>query len=171
MTLQIVETQSGFSYLKCTCERTAIRLRIQSNGVQIYSLQCLECGRQIKAVSKNAPEVLEMPNVMPFDETLKEQWEARRRAHSDTQLRIRENQVQEQTAEWWRQYDVYLQTTAWRLKRQAVLTRANNWCEGCGKHQATQVHHLTYKHVFDEFLFELVAVCDSCHRRIHPEMD
>ncbi len=57
MTVQAIATESGFSYLKCDCTRTAIRLRVLSNGNQIYALQCLECGRQIRAVSKNAPEV------------------------------------------------------------------------------------------------------------------
>lgn len=171
MTVQLVETQTGFSYLQCACDRSAIRLRTQANGVHIYSLQCLDCGRQIRAVSKNAPEILEMPNRLPFDEALKERWHQRCREHSDAQRQQREQAREAQSIEWWQQYTAYLQTTAWRLKRQAVLTRANNWCEGCGKHQATQVHHLTYEHVFNEFLFELVAVCESCHRRIHPEMD
>jgi hypothetical protein len=31
------------------------------------------------------------------------------------------------------------------------------------------VHHLTYAHVFNEFLFELMAVCDECHDRLHRE--
>lgn len=171
MTVQIVKNESGYSYLSCDCDRTAVRIRTQSNGVQIYALQCLDCGRQIRAVSKNAPEILEMPNRIPFDEALKEHWRQRVQEHTHAQVQERERQQQERTTEWWQQYTAYLETTAWQLKRQAVLTRANNWCEGCGKRQATQVHHTTYKHVFDEFLFELVAVCEFCHRRIHPEMD
>ena len=39
-------------------------------------------------------------------------------------------------------------------------------CEGCGVRRAAQVHHLTYEHVGDELLFELVAVCGQCHDRI-----
>ena len=39
------------------------------------------------------------------------------------------------------------------------------------KNKATQVHHLTYQHVFAEFAFELVAVCDECHARLHPRND
>lgn len=171
MTIQEITTELGTSYLKCTCDQTAIRIRTLSNGALIYALQCLDCGRQIKAVSKNAPEILEMPNRIPFDEDLKTRWRDRTHAYYEEKRINRESQIQEQNAAWWQRYNAYLQTTAWRLKRQAVLTRANNWCEGCGKHQATQVHHLTYDHVFDEFLFELVAVCDFCHHRIHPDMD
>ena len=32
---------------------------------------------------------------------------------------------------------------------------------------ATQVHHLTYAHLGDELLFELISVCDDCRKRIH----
>ncbi|MCK1357156.1 MULTISPECIES: hypothetical protein [unclassified Bradyrhizobium] len=35
--------------------------------------------------------------------------------------------------------------------------------------KATQVHHLTYKHIFREFVFELIAVCDECHSRLHSD--
>jgi 5-methylcytosine-specific restriction endonuclease McrA len=50
-----------------------------------------------------------------------------------------------------------------------VLERAGNICEGCGEKKASQVHHLTYKHLRLEFLFELVAVCEKCHDTLHDE--
>jgi 5-methylcytosine-specific restriction endonuclease McrA len=40
-------------------------------------------------------------------------------------------------------------------------------CEGCGDEKAQEVHHKTYKNVGDEFLFELVALCNTCHDRYH----
>lgn len=58
----------------------------------------------------------------------------------------------------------------WARKRSLVLERANHTCEGCGIRRATQVHHLTYKHVYDEFLWELVATCDECHDRAHEQV-
>lgn len=66
-----------------------------------------------------------------------------------------------------REYDIYLKTPGWRARRAKVMKRANGICEGCLERQATQVHHLTYGHVFEEFMFELVAVCDECHARVH----
>jgi len=65
------------------------------------------------------------------------------------------------------EYHDYLQTPEWREKSQAVLRRENFTCEGCGKARATQAHHVTYEHIFDEFLWELRAVCKPCHDRIH----
>lgn len=67
-------------------------------------------------------------------------------------------------------YAWYLTTPKWDRIRRAVLRRANSACEGCGGiGLALQVHHLTYKHVGNEFLWELVAVCDPCHERVHDK--
>lgn len=68
-------------------------------------------------------------------------------------------------------YAEYLETDVWREKRLQVLARARNTCEGCGLVKPTQVHHLTYERVGREMLFDLVAVCDDCHREIHHPDD
>jgi 5-methylcytosine-specific restriction endonuclease McrA len=64
-------------------------------------------------------------------------------------------------------YKQYLQSEAWRRRRELVLRRALGICEGCGQASATEVHHLTYDHVGNEFLWELVAICRDCHERYH----
>lgn len=64
-------------------------------------------------------------------------------------------------------YHDYLQTDEWRNKRRLVLERENHLCEGCLTARATEVHHLTYEDVRDEFLFQLVALCRGCHERWH----
>lgn len=69
-------------------------------------------------------------------------------------------------AEWADRYALYLQSPEWSDKRQKVLQRAQGLCEACLGEDATEVHHLTYDHVFDEPLFDLVAVCGRCHRNI-----
>jgi 5-methylcytosine-specific restriction endonuclease McrA len=73
------------------------------------------------------------------------------------------------TKGFWKKYNAYLESKEWQDKRERVLKRANGQCEGCGAKAATQAHHLTYAHVFNEFLFELVAVCDDCHQRLHAD--
>lgn len=72
-------------------------------------------------------------------------------------------------AEWWAKYDAYLETPEWLALRDLVLDRSDGVCEGCGLQRAVQVHHVTYEHVFHEFLWELRAVCLDCHKRIHDE--
>lgn len=64
-------------------------------------------------------------------------------------------------------YAAYLESTAWQERRQKVLQRERYVCQGCRSERACEAHHLTYAHVFDELLWELVAVCPDCHRRAH----
>lgn len=66
-------------------------------------------------------------------------------------------------------YRDYLRSHEWAMKRAKVMRRANHRCEGCGDSPATDVHHLSYEHVTQEFLFELVALCAGCHERIHQQ--
>ena len=60
-------------------------------------------------------------------------------------------------------YRPYLKSKEWKDKRLLVLKRDNYVCQSCLKSKATEVHHLTYKHVFNEPLFELVSICNPCH--------
>ena len=70
-----------------------------------------------------------------------------------------------QTFKQW--YNEYLQSDVWKRRRQRVLERANYLCESCMEEPATLVHHLTYDRVGKEPLFDLVALCDNCHKQIH----
>jgi len=90
--------------------------------------------------------------------------EIRRREQENNESKFTQSQIERK-----QQYYAYLETPKWREKRQAVLRRANHVCEGCGLARATQAHHLTYEHIFDEFLWELRAVCKPCHDRAHRD--
>jgi len=68
-------------------------------------------------------------------------------------------------------YQTYLRSDHWQDTRRRVLQRANGFCEGCWQRRATQVHHLTYAHRGAEFLWELVAICDPCHARLHGKTE
>jgi len=74
---------------------------------------------------------------------------------------------EKQSREWWTWYNNYLRSEAWRERAALVKRRSGGMCEGCGANKATQVHHVTYEHVGNEFLWELRAVCNGCHERIH----
>jgi len=76
----------------------------------------------------------------------------------------------ERNQEWWTRYNAYLNGPVWRAKRDAVMRRAGNLCEGCLNAKATEVHHLTYDHVFNEPLWDLRATCHTCHERV-TELD
>lgn len=64
-------------------------------------------------------------------------------------------------------YERYRMSDAWREKRWRVFERANYLCEGCREAKPTEVHHLSYAHIGDEFLFELIALCRECHAKLH----
>jgi hypothetical protein len=64
--------------------------------------------------------------------------------------------------------ETYLQSEAWKARRDAVLRRAQFVCEGCGERPATQVHHRpeAYRQLRQsgrELLCDLVALCEDCH--------
>ncbi|MEK9724008.1 MAG: HNH endonuclease [Rhodospirillaceae bacterium] len=86
-------------------------------------------------------------------------WRARQAAY--------EAEKQARDADWRQRYRDHLDSPTWWDKRKQVLKRAGHKCEGCGDALASEVHHLTYEHMGDEFLFELIAVCRACHERLH----
>ena len=75
-------------------------------------------------------------------------------------------------------YNQYLNSVSWKTKQQMVFKRDNKKCI-CGE-PAKAVHHKTYERlrltlsseekpsfIGEERLSDLVAVCESCHNKIH----
>jgi hypothetical protein len=141
-------------------EGSQIVWKTVANGRTQLRNQCARCGALWGTALKRdfAP-----PDAPEADCRKHEQWEDRRKSELG-QARIRAIQ---RHSEWWRWYESYLATDAWRDKRQLVFARGGGVCEGCRKRPAEQVHHLTYKNAGDEFLFQLVAACKACHERLH----
>ena len=90
--------------------------------------------------------------------------------------RRQERQRESERAQWHALYAEYLRGDTWRRKRNLVLRRANGICEGCGTASALQVHHTSYPQgcwpgsnewIAQEKLFDLRAICRSCHEDIH----
>ena len=65
-----------------------------------------------------------------------------------------------------RNYGLYLKSAAWKKKRDAVVKRDGGECVFCGD-VAQHVHHLTYDRIYNESLYDLVAVCNECHKAVH----
>ena len=113
----------------------------------------------------------EHPNPCPFDEVLlteretsalRAKWNA---AAKYLELRDR-GQLKFQ-----REYNDYLLSPEWKRRRKLVIERCSGLCEGCMERRAQEVHHFTYKNFGNEFLFELVALCEPCHSRSHSHSD
>ena len=62
-------------------------------------------------------------------------------------------------------YRKYMQSEAWKEKRQAKLDACSGKCEcegGCTR-EATQIHHHHYDSLGNESLDDLQALCPECH--------
>ena len=63
-------------------------------------------------------------------------------------------------------YRRHLHSDAWKTKRKAVLHAAVFRCRRCGA-PTTEVHHETYKRIYNERLSDLTALCGDCHQAVH----
>ncbi len=62
----------------------------------------------------------------------------------------------------------YLNSPEWANKRTLIVTR-DVVCQCCGSIHANEVHHISYLHLGDEPLSDLVLVCRKCHQEIHDK--
>jgi 5-methylcytosine-specific restriction endonuclease McrA len=135
--------------------------RIVSNGVSHYGYQCDDCGKW--EVAKKSVFGLNIPTDLYDEHKFNE-----RQSQIVSQIKEAMDQIQESKKEqWFESYNEYLSSNKWKEKRKLVLERDRYICQGCGVAAANQVHHLTYTHVTDELLFQLVSVCQDCHLKIH----
>lgn len=147
----------------CDHQEKEVRKRQVRGGTFQWAYQCLQCGRR---VSDAIPKAVALSKCVPkpWDGDLEARWN---QLVSDAQIRIRESDWKARNDYWWERYDAYMASPEWRERRSKVFERCRGFCEGCGKAQATHVHHLTYEHFGEEFLWELKAVCLGCHERVH----
>jgi hypothetical protein len=151
---------------KFSCEHPQSELRertIRGGGKQFVQ-QCLRCG--VATSNPVKKEIALAGNdgkpLAQFDEQLLISWEAASKKSADKIMNADDSA-------FWLAYEKYLASPIWRKKREKVFERATGICEGCRENPATQVHHLSYEHVGEEYLFELVAICEVCHDKLHDE--
>lgn len=147
----------------CKHEISEARRFTNKNGAIAVVAQCLRCG----ARAGNSLKVSDRDSFSLADPTLEVEFLAELKVARDAVAIKHIDQFAAQEDDFWAKYDAYLQTPEWRMRRAKVMSRCGGACEGCLEKSATEVHHLTYDHVFDEFLFELVGMCANCHSRIH----
>ena len=65
------------------------------------------------------------------------------------------------------EYCKHLKSDDWNYKRNMVMARAGKKCELCGD-SADHVHHIRYpKNLKQDSLRNLLAVCKTCHDKLH----
>lgn len=160
------------THLLYTCEHlaTKARLKVYERGGTRAIRQCLECGSKVGnfiAVSGvSEPWDDELEQAVRHDyEREKEGWENLRKS-------AWESLADDVNSRWWQEYERYLRTSVWAVKRELVMKRCQGVCEACGQRRAEHVHHVKYPEVFGlEPLWDLRAVCVPCHKLIHPHME
>jgi 5-methylcytosine-specific restriction endonuclease McrA len=151
----------------CRHPHQEIRRRVDASGRPFYQYQCLDCGDRIGSAMATAIALANGRQPPPFDQEIYESGQLK----LDRVLRERGEMARRRIAwllaERQQTYESYLESDAWRAKRAQALARDEGLCQSCRMSLATQVHHLTYAHLGDELLFELISVCNDCHARIH----
>lgn len=66
------------------------------------------------------------------------------------------------------EYEEYINSHAWRVKRLGYFQNREKRCLGCGTtSEAIQLHHVTYERLGSELDSDLRALCQKCHSFIH----
>ncbi len=149
--------------LKCECAITKTRYKVSDNGTKMYCVQCLKCGKQVGQWIPYA-NIEDIESVNPFNENTRDYYiNSTRELHAALMKRKRSMDYGEFT----KRRLAALETPHWAMCKREVKKRCCEICEGCGKSVMSEVHHLTYRNLGKEFLFELVGLCSGCHNRYH----
>ena len=66
-----------------------------------------------------------------------------------------------------RKYHKYLLSDEWAQLKIDIFAARGKSCERCGSKSSVQVHHLTYKNIFNEEPEDLLILCRNCHKDEH----
>ena len=147
----------------CDHRETEPVCKHSARGGRKYRYVCTSCGRYVgEWLNEGELSAKERRAATTYDGA-----KERRQASVERELQ-RKNKLDADAA-WWKRYEEYINNDpGWKMRRGMVLGRACGRCEGCSIAPAVHVHHLTYEHLGNEFLWELKAVCIKCHERLHP---
>jgi 5-methylcytosine-specific restriction endonuclease McrA len=151
----------------CAHSSSELRCKPDKNNRPRYHKQCLACGSN-SGSRVSAAQVPDPATVPLWDEVLPKQvwaeFQQRMNAHRDQETQAARKRWNDHY------YGKYLPSKEWKEKRRLVMLRSQGICEGCRRQPASEVHHLTYQNVGDEFLFQLAALCHQCHDRLHAQI-
>lgn len=153
------------------CEHEPVVVHfVQSNGVVVYQQQCRRCWKKLTSALKHDSLTDDVKQTCPE----RVGYEQTRWAKTGIRLalfsQLNRLQVHELTESelWWAEYNEYLLTPEWKRLQQAAFKRDHYLCQMCLTGPAEHAHHLTYKRVKHERLFDIVSLCTACHQREHP---
>lgn len=65
-------------------------------------------------------------------------------------------------------YNEYIKSDSWNKKRESVF-KYQNICQKCWTMNRLNVHHGTYKRLWDEEISDLFVMCSDCHKKFHDK--
>lgn len=163
-TSELARDLEEFRASDCMHPRTEWRRYFISNGSLTIRAECQDCGYLLGNPRKQKAGDDELP---VHDPSRRKLYEAARRKEEEAIHQKHAKKQRDKDTDWHRDHSAYLKTPEWMARRDKVIRRAGGLCEGCGDKPATQAHHRTYDHWQNEFLFELLALCEECHSRLH----
>lgn len=146
-------------FSNCPHEITEVVSYVDSAGRRRYKDECQicgHCGSDISVKNWSADELSKVP--------------ARRTELNKTISNMIRNIYQPVIQELRHDdFMAYYKTSDWAYIRDAAMRRDHYECQICGG-TAQVAHHLTYDHFKNEYLFEIVSLCQKCHHDyFHPE--
>ena len=145
----------------CPFAKMERRSQTYSNGLVVHVMQCVKCGKytgnKIKKDSSNPP---------PLDRQLIVAGREAQYANYEAAKIAIEPDPKQQYSE--ADYGIYLGSEVWKARRRKVIDR-DKICQGCMDAPIEDVHHLSYRNLYDEFLFQLVGLCRNCHSKWHQK--
>ncbi len=155
---------------KCLCDLSGYCLnlarKISVNGAVNFGYQCDNCGK-FHPVAKGKIDPDELAGAEYYDQSRADAYRAEKQeewARYNDHLNAERNKAR---FDWRAKYNAYMQSPAWAALRMRVLTRDAFRCQWCLDAKATCVHHMSYKNLGREHLYELQSLCQPCHDKIH----
>ena len=150
------------------CNHNLAECYYQKDTKTYSCMACVVCGRRFANTGRYEPSSGALPE---HDPKVGERWGSLIAAFA---LEIEALDTKQKRSRWMSSYTDYLKSDAWNSQRRRVLQRDGHTCKGCGASGTTlHVHHLTYetfKKHGKSLDFELVTLCQGCHKLLHDEM-
>ncbi len=149
----------------CEHDHQELVVFVKSGGARNFYMQCQRCGENVRHLRGSDLDEEDKQTALPRNEWRRQEWYRQRNEHLLPLYNLRMHAVEYDRR---KKYNEYIKSPEWRALRAKVFRRCKGICEGCGENAAVQVHHLTYARLGHEMLFDVVAVCLSCHEQLHP---
>ena len=166
---------------ECPHVKTELTLRVYQSGSCQAVYQCVECGKHIRAISKN--QVADIQNLPPFNEdkrlSTEEAVRCWHKKHSEATEKARQAFNEETAAQITSgeivvidstTFGTYYTSPEWARTRSRIMDRDRHQCQvaSCGD-TSECVHHISYDRLGCENDLDLISLCHACHDLVHQK--